>query len=282
MKPLLRFHCLTMTLTTAAIFMLAAPAAWADNDDDSDSDEEAIEFDEAELFFELNNTDKDLGIHSAVDGEPWKELEMEGPNGRELLEIDVRSRLRRQGLTQLFYESAEPTFEEQEPEEFFDRFPPGEYEISGTSLEGEEIESTTTLTHRMPAQPEPTVNMLPHDTDCDDDMVVAVAPPITIMWPAVDDCHPDLGSPQGDCDIDIHNYEVVVEADILDADGEEHFVKTSTLLPPGVTSYVVPNGFIGLWDEWKFEILVREDSFNQTAVESCFVYTAFVAPAPAP
>jgi hypothetical protein len=252
--------------------MLAAPAIWADDDDDSDSEE--IPFDEAELFFELNNTDGDLGIHSAVDGGPWKKLEMEGPNGSELLDITVRSRLRRQGLTQLFYESAEPTFDELEPGVFFARFPEGEYEIEGIDLDGEELESIAELTHRMPAQPEPTVNGVPHDTDCDADPPVVVAGPpamsITIEWPEVDSCHPGLGSPQGACDIEIHNYEVVVEADILDADGEEHFVKTSTILPPWETSYVVPDEFILLSDEWKFEILVREDSFNQTAVESCF------------
>ena len=72
---------------------MAAPATWADDDDDDD--DETIPFEEAEVFFELNNTDGDLGIHSAVDGGPWKKLEMEGPNGRDLLEIKARGRLRR-------------------------------------------------------------------------------------------------------------------------------------------------------------------------------------------
>jgi hypothetical protein len=245
--------------------MLAAPAIWADDDDD----EETIEFDEAEVFFELNNTDGDLGIHSSVDGEPWKELEMEGPNGRELLEIDVKSRLRRQGLTQLFYESAEPTFDELDPDKFFRRFPPGEYVIEGDTLDGEELESVTELTHVIPAQPEPSVNGEPHDTDCEDDVAVAVSPPIEITWPAAVGCHPTLGTCEPG-DVVVHNFEVVLEADIEIAPGEEMEVKTSTILPPTATSYVVPDGFIALSDEWKFEILVREESFNQTAVESCF------------
>ena len=48
----------------------AMPAAWADDDGDE------IPFDEAIVFFELNNTDGDLGIHSLIDGEPWKRLEL--------------------------------------------------------------------------------------------------------------------------------------------------------------------------------------------------------------
>ena len=44
----------------------------------------------------------------------------------------------------------------------------------------------------------------------------------------------------------------------------------SVELPPGVTEIEIPEAFIELGDEFKFEILVREDSGNQTAVESCF------------
>ena len=51
-----------------------ADAAW---------DDEEIPFDEAEIFFELNNTDGDLGIHALIDGEPWKRLEIEDPNERD-------------------------------------------------------------------------------------------------------------------------------------------------------------------------------------------------------
>ena len=88
-----------------------------------------IPFSEANLFFELNDTDGDLGIHASIDGEPWKKLRIKDPKGRKILDISVKRRLRRQGLTQLFFESAEPSFDELAPEEFFRRFPEGEYEI---------------------------------------------------------------------------------------------------------------------------------------------------------
>ena len=59
-------------------------------------------FSEAELFFELNDTDRDLGIHASIDGEPWTDLEIQRPDDRPLLSISSRGQLRRHGLTQLF------------------------------------------------------------------------------------------------------------------------------------------------------------------------------------
>ncbi|MEW8382788.1 MAG: hypothetical protein AB2704_13125, partial [Candidatus Thiodiazotropha taylori] len=45
---------------------------------------EDIPFDEAELFFELNDTDGDLGIHGKVDGDEWKRLVIEDPYERRM------------------------------------------------------------------------------------------------------------------------------------------------------------------------------------------------------
>ena len=42
-----------------------SPMGWA---------EVEIPFAEAEIFFELNNTDGDLGIHFSIDGEGWKRI----------------------------------------------------------------------------------------------------------------------------------------------------------------------------------------------------------------
>ena len=269
MKTLRRLRCLTITAISTALIFLAAPTIWAE-----DHGEEEIPFSEAEIFFELNNSDGDLGIHSAIDGGPWKRLSIEDTRERRMLNINVRGRLRRQGLTQLFFESAEPVFDELPPAVFFNRFPEGEYEVDGVTLDGQELESVTELTHLMPAAPHATVNMAPLAVVCDEDDADYDAPsvstPITISWPDVDHSHMTLGSPLNSEDIVIHNYEVVIETDLELADGEELTVKSSTILPPGVTSYVVPDGFIALSDVWKYEVLAREESYNQTAVESCF------------
>jgi len=248
-----------LTLPLALILSIVVPlTAWA-----NDNDDEELEFEEAELFFELNDTDGDLGIHALIDGEPWKRLEIEDPRERRMLNIYVQGRLRRQGLTEIFFESAEPTFDELPPEKFFRRFREGTYEIEGKTLDGVELESETELTHVMPAPPVVSVNGQPAAENCDADElpIVGGGDVVTLSWDPVTQSHPDLGT-RGVA-VEVVNYEVVAEID-------ETPFRTSTILPPEVNSFQVPPELLALNDEIKFEILVREESYNQTAVESCF------------
>ena len=248
-----------------------APVALADDHDD----EEEIEFAVAEIFFELNNTDGDLGIHALIDGEPWKRLTIENPQEKRILNIAATSRLRRQGLTELFFESAEPTFDELAPRRFFRRFPEGTYEIEGITIDGVELESETEITHAMPAPADPTVNGLAMARVCDDEDPAYDAPtvvlPITISWPPVSTTHPTLGHPQSSPDITIVNYQLVVETELDGPDGSEFTTVFSTIVPPDVTSVTVPAEFLAQSDEFKYEVLAREESWNQTATESCFL-----------
>jgi hypothetical protein len=269
-KKHMRMLAILLVPLVALILGAAAPELWADDDE--------IPFDEAELFFELNDTDGDLGIHALIDGDAWKELEIEDPRGREMLNIRVKGRLKKQGLTEIFFESAEPTFDELSPAKFFKRFPEGTYEIEGETLDGEELESETELTHVMPAPPEPTVNGKPMAIQCDEDEpdydATEVSAPVTIAWPEVTLSHPDPdgggAAVQPPVDVVIHNYEVVVERE-LEVDGEEFASVFSVILPSGQTSMTIPAEFLGDGDKFKYEVLAREESFNQTAVESCFV-----------
>ena len=240
-----------------------------------EEDEDEIPFDEAHIFFELNDTDGDLGIHALIDGDAWKRLAIEDPKESVILDVFVRGRLRNQGLTEFFFESAEPSFDELSPGQFFSRFPAGIYEIEGVTLEGEELESEVRITHRMPAPAEPVVNAVSMAEQCDDAEPGYDAPtltaPVTITWPAVDRTHPDLGSPRDSTNIRIRNYEVVVEAEVEGLNGEEFTSVFSALLPPDVTSMSIPEEFLARSDTFKYEVLAREKGFNQTAVESCFL-----------
>lgn len=247
----------------------AAPAGWSDgwHDDDDDDDEDAIEFEVAEVFFEFNSTDEDLGIHALIDGEAWKKLEIESPNERELLQIDVKSRLKRQGLTELFFESAEPPFDELSPRRFFRRFREGTYAIEGKTLDGQELEGEAEVTHLLPAAPQPTVNGEDFDEDCDDDDFTEFedGDDVTIAWPPVTMSFDGEGFPDPEA-VEIHNYELALEIEI-----DDEFASTlNVILPPDVTSFEVPQDFLDLGDEFKYEVLAREESFNQTAIESCF------------
>jgi hypothetical protein len=243
---------------------MAPLASWADDSDDDSRDTE-IPFAVASVFFELNDTDGDLGIHALIDGEPWEQVNIEDPRGRDMLDITLRGRLRKQGLTELFFESAEPTFDELAPDDFFRRFPEGEYEISGETLDGEPQESTAWLSHVIPAAPgNVRVSGVPAPEDCDEGPIPAVLPPVLLTWDPVTMSHPALG--RFSDQIEIVRYEVVVERL-----GPVPLVLSLTL-PPNATSFAVPPDLIALdtGEGFKFEILAREASGNQTALESCF------------
>ena len=246
----------TKVLTITVALVLAAPLVVAGDDDETP-------FDVASVYAELNDTDGDLGFHGLIDGDGWRRLRIEAPNERGLLNVRVQGRLGRQGLTEFFFESAEPTFDELPPEVFFRRFPEGEYEIEGLTLDGEELESIAEFTHLMPAPAgNVTVSGAPAAEDCDAVLPV-VSPPIVIAWDPIIESHPKIG--RAGEPVEIEMYQLVVELE------EPQELVYSIDLPPDVTQMAVPDGFIALADEFKFEILAREVSGNQTAVESCFV-----------
>ena len=258
-----------------AVFLLGATAsmAWAKGGHDKNDVE--IPFAEAFIFFELNNTDGDLGIHGKLDGGPWTKVQIEDHKERRVMSVRTRGRFWRQGITELFFESAEPPFDELTPEKFFRRFPEGTYDIEGLSQDGEELESETELTHVMPAPPVPTVNGAAMAEQCDDEEPGYDAPeltaPVVISWADVTMSHPDLGT--RDVDVTIVNYQVVVETDVEIDVGEEFTTVFSVVLPPGVTSMTVPAEFLAQSDSFKYEVLAREETYNQTAIESCFDLT---------
>lgn len=269
MKQRLTTCAIISTAILGFAFTAPVPGVWAD--------ENEIPFSEAHIFFELNNTDGDLGIHALIDGDAWRKLEIEDPNERKMLNVRVTGRLGRQGLTEFFFESAEPTFDELSPQRFFRRFPPGTYEIEGITLDGKELESEVQLSHVMPAPPEPRVNGLPMAQQCDEEDpgydVTITSAPVKISWDPVMKSHPDPNgggaAVQPPVDVVIHNYEVVLEVE-LDVNGEEFTSKTHILLPPGETEVSIPEEFLAQGEEFKYEVLAREANYNQTAVESCF------------
>ena len=249
-----------------ALFLAAmiAMAAFSTEARSGNHEEEEIPFDEAEVFFELNDTDGDLGIHARIDGEPWRLLEIEGPDDNTLLKVKASEEAREQGITELFFESAEPSFDELAPDEFFARFPEGTYEVEGVTIEGEELESETEITHLMPAPPaNVTVNGAPAAEDCDADELPSAATPVVIAWDPPVLSHPDLGRT---------NEPITVVLQQLVAEIDDTDFVFSLHLPPTATSATIPDELVALATEGevKFEILIREESGNQTALESCF------------
>jgi len=270
---------LKILMYVLATFMATSTLVFADDDDD-DGD---IPFEEGWLFFELNDTDGDLGIHAKIDGDEWKKLEIEDPLGRRMLKVKVQGRLKRQGLTEIFFESAEPTFEELDPVDFFNRFPEGIYEIEGKTLDGEERENEVFLSHVIPAAPAGVaINGDAAAESCDADELPAVSPVggVTISWDAVTMSHMNLGNDQNmpldGLGFEVRYYQVVVEIDDTD-------YVTTAIVPAEVTEWTFSEDFFGLSDEdeYKFEILARVNNGqldsegepipgNLSAVENCF------------
>jgi hypothetical protein len=219
----------------------------------------AAEFSEARLFFELNHTDGDLGIHASIDGGPYVLLDIEAPDERTILRVTAQGRLAKQGLTQLSLESAEPPFDELAPEDFFHRFPEGTYEIEAITHDGKELEARVKLSHVL-AAPAPNVHVagVKAAENCDAVLPV-VSEPVIIEWDPVISSHPTIGKSGP---VKIALYQLFVE---------QGSMKFGIDLPPSITSFEVPSAMTALGGEFKFEIIARTTAGNNTAIESCFV-----------
>jgi hypothetical protein len=215
---------------------------------------------EAEVFVELNETDGDLGLHASIDGEPWTMLEIDGPVPGKLLHIFARGHLRKQGLTQVAFESDEPDFEELDPEEFFARFPEGQYQFRARALDGGTLVGTDSLSHVLAAPPSGVaLNGIAAAENCDAEPLPLVNVPVTVSWNPVVSSHPSLGR-SGPVEISLYQFFV---------DGDTR--KMGVDLPSNVTQFEIPEALTPSGEEIKFEIIARTGTGNNTAIESCFI-----------
>jgi hypothetical protein len=222
---------LTGAVAVALAVAIAAPAAWAK------------QLEDAEIYIEINDTDGDAGIQVFIDGEGWDTMQMRGPNGLQFSVLAERS-VGMQGITEFFFESAEPSFEEQSLEELLELFPEGIYKFKGTTTDGRRLKGRAELTHALPDAP---VQIFPLE---DDEVDPADA---VFTWEEVDD-------PPGS---EIEEYEVVVEC-------EEPGSEMKVNVPSDITQITVPPEVLQGQEECKWEVLAVEESGNQTISESEF------------
>ena len=115
--------------------------------------ENELQFADARMIIEFNSTDQDVGIQVFLDGDEWRLLRVFDPSDRKILEITATRALRLQGLTELFFESSEPSLDELSLDQFFARFPEGTYDFEGVTIDGEPIEGEAIFTHAIPDGP---------------------------------------------------------------------------------------------------------------------------------
>lgn len=208
------------------------------------------EFDEANVFIEINATDGDAGFQGIVDGEAWKRLKLIGPDGRKLYNIKVSGSLKKQGLTEIQWESAEPVFGELPLSVFLDRFPEGDYTLRAKTIDKDTLVSTVELTHNLPAGP---ANILLVE---DNDIV-------TVTWNRVTDDF--QGGPLGGDGI--VGYEVVIECENDGGDVVQSLTREVPGDPPAPETTLPADIFDDDNLDCKIEVLAMEASGNLTATE---------------
>jgi hypothetical protein len=203
---------------------------------------EEIPFSIAKIYWEYNASANDLGVHVSLDAEDWRRLVISRPDGRSIFAVEGRAAYRELGMTELFFEGAEPSLDEFPLQGLLARFPEGEYEISGRTVDGEELESEVMFSHAIPAGPEVSAEVGPGDS-------------LVISWTPV--TSPPPGFPAKP--INIVGYQVIVGL----------FLCT---VPATTTSITVPPEFVASLasGEQPFEVLAIEASANQTLTEGTF------------
>jgi hypothetical protein len=189
-------------------------------------------FEEAQIFFELNTTDNDMGVQVFIDNDEWRYVNLYAPNGRHLLQIKDKGPLAELGITELRFESGEPS-----PAEVLDVFPEGVYTFRGRTIEGDSLESTAELSHDFLPAPEFT----PADGEIIDPNNAVV------VWNA-----PGAGRVQ----IIIENEELGHFFDVIVSDASGSLDVPPQFLQPGV--------------EYDIEVLAISENGNRTIAESNF------------
>lgn len=223
-----QMRMLHVFLLGAVVFSLGAPA-WA------------AKFPEARIYIEYNRTANDLGYHVSLDGEDWKSLMIANPEGKTIFEVAGREAYQDLGMTELFFEGAEPSLDDFPLADLLALFPEGRYTFIGETVGGTRVVSRATLSHAIPDGP-------PVSAEVDGDSVIIRWGPVSV---------PPEDFP--DRDIDIVGYQVIVGS-------------FQVTLPASSTAVTVPREFVLSLarGEHPFEVLAIDASGNQTITEDFF------------
>ena len=238
---------LSVALLAMVALLVTAPTVWA------------IQFSQAKIIIEVNATAGDGGIQIFVDGEGWNRLQVIDPDRQTIFDVSGSGSVGTTGVTELFFESAEPSFQDLPLDQLLARFVAGNYRYVGTTVDGKQLTGQAALKHNIPAGP----------TVISPGEGAALSPnsPIVVDWNPVTDPFPGTSLP-----VTIAGYQVIVERV-----KPQPLLAFSVFLPATVTKVTVPAEFIQANAEYKFEVLAIEASGNQTITESSFTTTAATA-----
>jgi len=238
---------LSAVLLAAITLLVIAPPVWA------------IPFSQAKIIIEVNATAGDGGIQISVDAAGWNRLAVMDPDRQTIFDVGGSGSVGTTGVTELFFESAEPSFEDLPLDQLLSRFEAGDYRFVGTTVDGKQLTGRATLKHNIPAGP--TV------TSPGEGAALDPSSPVVVDWNPVTAPFPGTNLP-----ITIGGYQVIVERV-----KPQPLLVFSVHLPATVTRVTVPAEFIQANADYKFEVLAIEESGNQTITESSFTTTGATA-----
>jgi hypothetical protein len=202
----------------------------------------AAEFAEARIYIEYNSSGNDLGFHVSLDGEDWRALRIVAPTGAVIFEVEGLGGYRELGLTELFFEGAEPRLDEFPLEDLLALFPEGRYRFIGETVGNRRIRGMAILSHAVPAGPEVSATV--------------GAGGVVIGW------EPVTGTPAGfpARPVVIVGYQVIVGS-------------FQVTLPASSTEVTLPDEFVSSLaaGEHDFEVLAIDRSGNQSITEGVFM-----------
>lgn len=251
MSALYRYRILAMFISaTMAMVSTISDSEARNRKDDRKWRGPTIALTAKRVYFEYNSSASalgDLGVHVFLDGQNWKKISIINPRGRTIFEVEGGGPYEELGMTELFFEGAEPDLADVPLAELLDRFPAGTYRFKGETVLGEIIIDRVPLTHAIPAGPtNVSAQVGPGNT-------------LVVSWDHV--TAPPRGFPREP--INVVGYQVIVGA---------FQVTIPATSAPRQSVTVSPEFFASLASgKQLFEVLAIEAGGNQTITEASFV-----------
>lgn len=206
---------------------------------------------EAKIIIEHNYTDKDTGFQGFVDSEGWKELTFKGPDGV-VLNLEAEGKLRKLGMTELFFETVEPENAKVPINQLLAKMPAGTYKIYGPAGgpdAGKFTVGRALLTHVIPKGPKLVTPANGSTVGAGD---------VAFDWdPVTQTIH---NQP-----VQIVAYQLIVEKV---RDPHPNMIgkrgSLSMYVKPSVTAMTIPAAFFEPNSDYAWEVLAIEPSGNQT------------------
>jgi len=227
---------------------------------ESKQKDKTIPLTESKLIIENNAKDKDTGFQGFIDSEQgWKRITVTDPDGKKVLDFKPEGDLGKLGLTELFFESAEPENKDVSISELLKTLPEGKYEFKGftseSSDESRTLIGTATFSHDIPEAP---AILSPEE-----DSELSAGDALHVSWSSVD-------KNIDGSDANIIAYQLTVEKD---QDPDPHMIGTfgfTMNLPPSVTEITIPKEVFEPGADYSLEVLAIEENGNQSINSTSF------------